>query len=238
MKRVLLRVLVIGFVLAFGVNMADAQGRPPLGGMGGDMPCRCGDTIGPGMMGGPMVGGCGMIGGPMIGAPVIGHCGMMARHTGTRGDTGMAGIHRRLWYQIMKLDLDQKQKTEIRNIKTALMKDMIRKRADLKIAMLELGELVHSDRIDMTKVEAKVKQVEGLRSAILLSGIKALEAARSKLTAEQRKKLEDMPQNPMRCTMMGDDMMGGDKMMDEGMMEEMPPSSSEGTMEEIPEGHD
>ena len=72
---------------------------------------------------------------------------------------------------------------------------------------------------------------------MLLAGIEAAESVKSKLTAEQRKKLDDMTESPMRCTMMGDDIMSGG-MSDEDMMGEAPASPSEGEMEEAPAQHD
>ncbi len=263
MKKVSLGAWVTVFVLALGLTIADAQMQPPMGGMGGGMAGGCGGMMGSGMMGGPMMGksgrmtggcGCGMMDkgnmghhmGMMGGMGMTGGCGMMGKgnmghHMGMMGEMGMTGMHHRIWRQIMGLDLDQKQKAEIRTIRTGLMKDMIRKKADLHIAMLELGELVQADKVDMKAVEAKVKQIEGLRSSMLLAGIEAAETVKSKLTAEQKKKLDEMMESPMRCSMMGDNMMSG-SMTDEGMMEEgttgeAPASPSEGEMEEAPAGH-
>jgi Spy/CpxP family protein refolding chaperone len=245
MKRISLGAWVIVLVLALGLTVTDAQMSPPMGGMGGGMAGGCGGMagkamMGPGMMGGSMMGkggrmttgacGCGMM-----------DKGNMGRHMGMMGEMGMKGMHHRIWRHIMALDLDQKQKAEIRTIKTDLMKDMIRKKADLRIAMLELGELVQADKVDMKDVEAKVKQIEGLRASMLLAGIQATETVKSKLTDEQKKKLDEMTEGPMRCNMMGDNMMRGsmtdEGMMEEGTMGEAPASPSEGEVEEAPAGH-
>ncbi len=268
MKRISLGVWVIVLVLALGLTVADAQMQAPMGGIGGGMPSGCGgmmgkSMMGPGMMGGSMMSksgrmtggcGCGMMDkgkmGRHMGMPggmgKAGGCGMMDRgkmghHMGMPGEMGMTGMHHRIWRQIMALDLDQKQKAGIRTIKTDLMKDMIRKKADLRIAMLELGQLVQAEKVDMKEVGAKVKQIEGLRASMLLAGIEAAETVKSKLTAEQKKKLDEMMEGPARCSMMGDNMMSG-SMTDEGTMEEgttgeAPASPSEGDMEEAPAGH-
>jgi Spy/CpxP family protein refolding chaperone len=249
MRKVSLGVLVVGLVLALGLNVADAQPKPSAGGMGGDLAGRCGGMMGPGMMRGPMMGGGGRMMGPgMTGGP-MGRCGrmtgacncgmtgkgMMGRHMWMKGEMGMSGMHHRLWHYIMSLDLDQKQKAGIWKIKTGLMKDMIRKKADLRIAALDLHELLHADKVDMNQVKAKVKEMEGLKSSMLLSGIEAAEAVKSKLTAEQRTKLEDMMESPPRCIMMGEgmtsgsmtdeDMSGDDMTGDNGMMGRTPQSS-------------
>jgi Spy/CpxP family protein refolding chaperone len=252
MKKISLGAWVIVLVLALGLTVADAQMSSPMGGMGGGMAGGCGGMagkamMGKGMMGGSMMGGCGcgMMNkdGRMAGGCGCGMMdkGNMGRHMGMMGEMGMKGMHHRIWRHIMALDLDQKQKAEIRTIKTDLMKDMIRKKADLRIAMLELGELVQADKVDMKDVEAKVKQIEGLKASMLLAGIQATETVKSKLTDEQKKKLDEMTEGPMRCNMMGDNMMRGsmtdEGMMEEGTMGEAPASPSEGEVEEAPAGH-
>jgi Spy/CpxP family protein refolding chaperone len=75
---------------------------------------------------------------------------------------------------------------------------MIRKKADLKIARLELRELLHKEPVDMNAVEAQAKKTEGLRTAMLLDAIKAREEVKSKLTPEQRKKLRELFFSPER----------------------------------------
>jgi hypothetical protein len=66
----------------------------------------------------------------------------------------------------------------------------IKQRADVRVAELELQQLLEADPVEMGKVEAKVKEVEGLRTALRLNWIKADEQAKSLLTPEQRQKLE------------------------------------------------
>lgn len=235
MKRVSLGVLVAGMVLALGLSVTSAQAKPSARGSTGNIAGQCRGMMGPGMMAGPMgrcdcgmMGGCGRVMGPgMMRGPMMGRCdhdtrnkrGWMGRHGGMKGEMGMTGMHHRLWRYMENLNLDQNQRAGIWKIKTDLMKNMIRKKADLKIARLELRELLHADKIDMNKVEAKVKEMEGLRSSMFLSRIEATEKIKSKLTSEQMKKLKDMMHSRMRCFMAGDDMMSGD-MSDEGMMDE------------------
>jgi Spy/CpxP family protein refolding chaperone len=60
----------------------------------------------------------------------------------------------------------------------------------VRVAELELQQLLEADPVEMGKVEAKVKEVEGLRTALRLNWIKAHEQAKSLLTPEQRQKLE------------------------------------------------
>lgn len=130
----------------------------------------------------------------------------MAKVAGPRDmGTGMAGHVRDgrppemmdygpgLWMRIMSLRLDPKQKSEIEQIRNRTMKEMIRKRADERIAEIELTELLEKEHVDMKAVEAKLKQKEALRTEIQLSLIKAKEDAMAKLTPGQRKRLKDAP---------------------------------------------
>jgi Spy/CpxP family protein refolding chaperone len=185
--------------------------------------------------GGSMVGGgmaacgCGMmqggIGGTMPGCGMMPACGMMQG----RGMMGrgmmrgeMMGGHHRMMHICMKhLGLNAKQKEEIKEIRVATMKEVIRKRADMQIARLELRDLLSKDPVDMKAVEGKVKQIEGLRADIHLALIKAKEQVKAKLTPEQRQKLMDMME---KSPMMGDtdEQMEGQppmEMNDEGQSE-------------------
>ena len=72
------------------------------------------------------------------------------------------------------------------------MKEKIRRTADMRIAQIELKDLLSQDPVDMKAVEAKVKQLEAMRTEMQLSHIKAMEECKAKLTPEQRKKLREM----------------------------------------------
>jgi|SRR5208283_5610275 len=93
---------------------------------------------------------------------------------------------------LMGLGLDEKQKEEVREIKSRLMKSTVRMKADVQIAMIEMKDILDKDPLDMNAVESKLKKTESLLTSIKLSGIKALEEVKSKLTAGQRIKLKEM----------------------------------------------
>ena len=98
----------------------------------------------------------------------------------------------------MKLDLDANQKKEIWEIRSSMVKNMIRKKADLRIARVELRELLHKEPVDMAAVESQVKKMENLRSSVILDNIKARQEIKSKLTPDQRKKLKELIRNSKR----------------------------------------
>ncbi len=107
-------------------------------------------------------------------------------------DRPMRDEGHRMLREIMALDLNQKQRAEIGEIAFGTIKDLIRKKADERIASIELRELLSKDQVDMGAVEAKLKQVESLKTDIKLTFIKAVQEAKAKLTPEQRKKLKEM----------------------------------------------
>jgi len=135
--------------------------------------------------------------GPMV--PMV-HCSGPAPFD--RFETGRAwmhhGRHNRLWKAIKQLDLTAEQKTAIHEIWSTLVKDMIQKRADIKIAKIELRERLRKDSVDMAGVEAQLKKIEGLKTAMIINAIKAHEKIKSKLTPDQRIKLTDFMQKSPR----------------------------------------
>jgi Spy/CpxP family protein refolding chaperone len=154
-------------------------------------------------------------------------------------DLGMMG-EQPILKKLMSLNLDEKQKEAIKEIVRTTQKESIRKRADLSIARIELKDLLDEDSVNMKAVESKLKQIESLETDIHLSRIKTLEAIKTKLTPDQRKKLREMREQGMMgrmgmmkrngCGMMGE--MKGGMMHHENMEKTLPPS---GSNEEIPE---
>ncbi len=184
MKKILFIGICLALFLSIWVSASNAQ-----------MCERVGECMGmgEGMMGGGMQRG-----------------GMEMMH-GRPG--GMMGEGGPVWKSLIGLGLDDKQKDALRAIRSKVMKEAIRKGAELRIAELEQKDLLDKDTVDMKAVESKLKQVEKLRTELHLLFIKALEEVKSKLTPEQRKKFRDaMDKGPM---------MGGMGMMhcpDCGMM--------------------
>lgn len=109
------------------------------------------------------------------------------RHDGMRM---MKGEHH-LWRSLMSLNLDEKQKETIREIKNRVIKDTIRKKADLEVARIDLKDILHKDSVDMNAAEAMLKKIALLQADIRLSHIKALEEIKTKLTPEQKEKFKE-----------------------------------------------
>jgi len=119
---------------------------------------------------------------------------------------------RPMWRYIMGLGLDDKQVSEIRDIRDRTIKETIRKRADVQVGRVELRELINTDPVDMKKVEAKLRTIEGLRTEVRLLHFKALEEVKAKLTPEQKTKLKEfMETGPMMRPGRMTGMRNGDK---------------------------
>lgn len=106
----------------------------------------------------------------------------------------MSGHEHPMWKRLMGLKLDEKQREAINDIKSGVMKEIVRQKADEHIARIELKDLLRKDSPDMKAVESKLRQIEALKTDIHLSLIKAREEVKSKLTPEQRKKFKQMPE--------------------------------------------
>ena len=120
----------------------------------------------------------GEMGGHGMGSGMMYGCGMDGQMMGTE--------------HLKSLSLDEQQKAFMGEIKSRMKKETIRRTADMRIAQIELKELLTQDTVDMKAVEAKVKQLETMRTEMQLSHIKAMEDCKAKLTPEQRKKFREM----------------------------------------------
>ena len=90
------------------------------------------------------------------------------------------------------LGLDEKQKETIKAIHLRMKKDVIRKKADIDVAEVELRGLLGNDAVDLKAAEAKVKQIESLRADMKMMHIRTHEEIKSNLTPEQKKKFASM----------------------------------------------
>jgi len=120
------------------------------------------------------------------------------------------GAHGR--HIISTLGLDEKQSAEVKSIFFKLQRDMLKKRADIEVAEVELEEILGKDPVDLKAAEAKVKQIASLRAEATMLHIQGIEDVKAKLTPEQKKKLSEMLQmkgmdrGMMNCPMMKGEM--------------------------------
>ena len=136
----------------------------------------------------------GDMGGHGMGSGMMCGCGM---------DGQMMETEHHMSKHLMGLNLDEQQKALIGEIKSRMMKETIRRTADMRIVQIELKDLLSQDPVDMKAVEAKVKQLEVMKTEMHLSHIKAMEECKTKLTPEQRKKLKEMIEDEPMMEEMG-----------------------------------
>jgi Spy/CpxP family protein refolding chaperone len=110
-----------------------------------------------------------------------------------------------MWKYLMSLGLDDKQKEAIKTLRSKMVKDMTKKRADMIISGIELKDLLDKDPVDMKAVDAAVKKRESLRAEMFIAGVRAHEEMKAILTPEQRKRLKEMTESGYGagCNMMG-----------------------------------
>jgi Spy/CpxP family protein refolding chaperone len=106
-------------------------------------------------------------------------------------DMGMKRPGHRMWMQLRRLNLDEKQKAKIKDVRSKFMKDTISKMAEIRIAKIELRDMLANDTVDMNSVEAKLKEIASLKVEMRLARIKAIEEVKAQLTPEQRKKFRE-----------------------------------------------
>jgi len=97
-----------------------------------------------------------------------------------------------------ELDLTDAQRDKLQTLGDDLARKQIRMRADLAIARLDLAKLMRADAPTQADVDAKVNAVTRLQGDMMKANFAARLDARKVLTAEQRKKLEDLRSERMR----------------------------------------
>ena len=131
-----------------------------------------------------------------MGHGMMGHEMMMEHPMGRCMSGGhrerMMGAAHQIGRYLAALNLDERQKMAIDAIKSRVMKDTIRRMADIQIAQIELRDMIKQDPMDMMAVEAKAKQIATMKSDFTISHLRALEEIKKTLTPEQRKKLMSM----------------------------------------------
>jgi len=91
-----------------------------------------------------------------------------------------------------KLGLSDDQVSKITPVHRELQKKMIRAKADLEIARIELKEIMAVKDFDLDKAAAQVKKIEDIKTGKHLEMLKSMKEVRSILTDEQFKKMKKM----------------------------------------------
>jgi len=84
------------------------------------------------------------------------------------------------------------QKAKADAIHSDFRKKAVRAAADVKVAHIELHELLAADPVNLDKVRAKVNELVQKKTDMMMLGIRSLEDFKKVLNPDQKKMLKDM----------------------------------------------
>ena len=90
------------------------------------------------------------------------------------------------------LGLSAEQTRKLEQLRDDFQRQSIRNDADLKIVEIDIVAALKNDPVEMAKLEAKMREAEKLRADLRIARIRAIEHAKALLTAEQKKKFQEM----------------------------------------------
>ncbi len=96
-----------------------------------------------------------------------------------------------------KLGLSKEQSAKLKPIHLEMEKKQVRFRADLKLARIDLREIMAVKDFDLEKASAQVRKIEELKTAHRLEMLKFMKEVRSILTAEQFGRMHHMMHGEM-----------------------------------------
>jgi Spy/CpxP family protein refolding chaperone len=94
------------------------------------------------------------------------------------------------------LGLTPEQEGKLRTLRTEFEKEALRRTAEIRIAEVDLGALLETERWDLAQIEAKVKQIGQVQADLRLARIRALDAGRAVLTPDQLRRIEQLQPSP------------------------------------------
>ena len=97
------------------------------------------------------------------------------------------------------IGLTDAQVAEIRRIHTEARKAGIRRNADLRIARMELHELLGAATVDEARIAARVKAISDLQAAAFKERTESQLAVRRLVTAEQFEKMQQVKRGAVRA---------------------------------------
>jgi Spy/CpxP family protein refolding chaperone len=98
-----------------------------------------------------------------------------------------------------EIGLTDQQVAEIRRIHSEARKAGIRRTADLRIARMELHELLGAATVDEARIAARVKAISELQAAAFKERTESQLAVRRLVTAEQYQKMQQVKRRAVRA---------------------------------------
>lgn len=204
----ILSVFVLAFFMVSGLALAqnhhpDAAAKGEAVSEAGAMPMAMSQK----MMGGQAGMKGGMMQGDMMAKCKQMHSGMMGKgmkHGGSMmaamNDPVIKTLHGYgcpgfLLKSAGKLELTKSQIASLKALKTEFQKTVVRNKADIEVAKIELKELLDADNPNFNKVKSKVNQIGTLEQQLRLNFLDKVVQSRKILTADQLQKLKALSDN-------------------------------------------
>jgi len=107
-------------------------------------------------------------------------------------DMDMMGCDMMCMEQANKMGLTDDQMMKMKPMHSEMQKKQIRSKADLRVAEIELKEIIEVKDFDLDKAKSAVKKIEDIKTARHLEMLKAMKDMRAILTDEQFKNMHKM----------------------------------------------
>jgi Spy/CpxP family protein refolding chaperone len=91
-----------------------------------------------------------------------------------------------------KIGLSEEQVRKLEQLRSDFEKETIRNEADIRVAEIDLNNLLQAPSADLGKVEAKIREIERLRADLRIARIRAIEKGKALLSPDQRKRLQEL----------------------------------------------
>jgi len=129
----------------------------------------------------------GMMPGMKMGRGIVGERGdSIERELRSLGRPGFFARH------AQELDLSDKQVADLKTLKWDHRKSVIKKRAEIQVAHLELEELLDQETVNFDRVKAKIIRIGDLEQQMRLARLTSIQKAHQILTADQLEKAKTL----------------------------------------------
>ena len=115
-----------------------------------------------------------------------------------------------------RLGLTDEQAVKFTKLWSDYRKETIKKEADIQVAGIDLSELMEQKKVDLGQLEKKLRQLEDMKTELMLYRVRTLFKAKEFLNEDQFEKLKNFGLRMTHHKMMMGQM--GHGMMDRGMM--------------------
>ena len=117
------------------------------------------------------------------------------------GELRRLGGPGRFVHHAEKLGLSEEQVEDLKAIKSDQKKVTIKKKAEVKIAHVELEELLDQEPVNFDRVKSKISQISEMKKEMRLAHLTSIQKAHKVLTADQLEKAKTLKKTSCRGKM-------------------------------------